>query len=61
MAEVIRIEDRQVRTPRKMTTEAAPDRNAVILMFTGIRYERLDGGPDDAILGKPAQGGNKKH
>ena len=61
MADVIRIEDRQLRVPRKMAPEAAAEKKAVILLFTGIRYERLDGAPAENIAGNPAHGASKKH
>lgn len=64
MAEVIRLEDRLVRAPPKPSMGPVVPSSAVILLFTGIRYERLDGHPDNTPA-KPArgsaQGKAKKH
>ncbi|MBP1859763.1 hypothetical protein [Rhizobium herbae] len=60
MAEVIRLEDRLVRAPPKPSMGAVVPGKAVILLFTGIRYERLDGHPGGAPV-KPAEGKAKKH
>lgn len=60
MAEVIRLGDRTPRTPRKLTSDQAQPNKAVILLFTGIRYERLDG-PSSGPTKSPLQGGRKKH
>lgn len=60
MAEVIRLEDRVTRAPPKPSMGAVVPSKAVILLFTGIRYERLDGHPDGSPA-KPAQGKAKKH
>lgn len=60
MAEVIRIEDRLVRAPPKSSMGPIAPSNAVILLFTGIRYERLDGHPSGTPA-KPAQGNSKTH
>lgn len=60
MAEVIRIEDRLVRAPPKPSMGPVVPSNAVILLFTGIRYERLDGRTGD-IPPRPAKGNSKKH
>lgn len=60
MADVIRLGDRTPRAPRKLASDQAEPNKAVILLFTGIRYERLDGetgGPAKT----PLQGGRKKH
>ena len=59
MAEVIRIEDRLTRAPPKPAMGPVPPGNAVILLFTGIRYERLDG--YRSATPKPAPGQPKKH
>jgi hypothetical protein len=40
MADVIRLQDRKVKVPRRRPITAA---SAKVLFFTGIRYERLDG------------------
>ena len=62
MADVIRLGDRTPRTPRKSTSDQVQNNKAVILLFTGIRYERLDG-----QTGGPAKtpfqgsGSRKKH
>ena len=40
MADVIRLQDRKVKIPRKRPVTAG---GAKVLFFTGIRYERLDG------------------
>ncbi|WP_139276000.1 hypothetical protein [Pararhizobium antarcticum] len=61
MADVIRMEGRTPRTPRKLPGEQAPSSEAVILLFTGIRYERLDGQTDGGPAKTPLQGGRKKH
>ncbi|MCV9997760.1 hypothetical protein OE766_05830 [Pararhizobium sp. YC-54] len=66
MADVIRLEDRLVRAPPKPSMGPIAPSNAVILLFTGIRYERLDGHPDDTLSkpapgAKPAPGRAKKH
>lgn len=42
MADIIRIEERLSRSDRKMAMGAPAGQKAVILLFTGIRYERLD-------------------
>lgn len=42
MADVIRIEDRLTRSPPKPSMGPVAPSDAVILLFTGIRYERLD-------------------
>ncbi|WP_438749484.1 hypothetical protein [Pararhizobium sp. O133] len=60
MAEVIRIEDRLVRSPPKPSMGPVVPSNAVILLFTGIRYERLDGHPGGAPA-KPVPSRAKKH
>lgn len=61
MADVIRMEGRAPRTPRKPSGEKALPNNAVILLFTGIRYERLDGQTGGGPAKTPLQGGRKKH
>ena len=43
MADIIRIEERLSRSDRKMAMGAPAGQKAVILLFTGIRYERRDG------------------
>jgi hypothetical protein len=60
MAEVIRIEDRLTRVPAKPVTGPVAPSNAVILLFTGIRYERLDGHRGAMPL-KPFPDHSKKH
>ena len=60
MADVIRLEDRLVRAPPKPSMGPIAPSNAVILVFTGIRYERLDGHPGGAPV-KPSEGKAKKH
>ncbi len=60
MAEVIRLEDRVVRAPPKPSMGPVAPSNAVILLFTGIRYERLDDHPGGTPA-KPAHGKAKKH
>lgn len=40
MADVIRMQDRKVKRPRRRPLPAG---SAKVLFFTGIRYERLDG------------------
>ncbi|ASY55697.1 MULTISPECIES: hypothetical protein [Sinorhizobium] len=40
MADVIRLQDRKVKMPRRRPVTAG---SAKVLFFTGIRYERLDG------------------
>ncbi|WP_455272268.1 hypothetical protein [Rhizobium herbae] len=60
MADVIRLEDRVVRPPPKPSMGPIAPSNAVILLFTGIRYERLDGHPGDTPA-KKAPGRAKKH
>ncbi|WEX78363.1 hypothetical protein PYH37_003244 [Sinorhizobium numidicum] len=40
MADVIRMQDRKVKTPRRPPVTSG---GAKVLLFTGIRYERLDG------------------
>jgi hypothetical protein len=42
MADIIRIEERLPRLSRRMPADVAAGKDAVILLFTGIRYERLD-------------------
>lgn len=65
MAEVIRIEDRLTRAPPKPAMGPVAPSNAVILLFTGIRYERLDGHRGDGHRGKtppkPVPDQSKKH
>ena len=41
MADVIRMQDREVKRPRRRLPVAAG--GAKVLFFTGIRHERLDG------------------
>jgi len=60
MAEVIRIEDRLTRAPPKPAMGPVAPSNAVILLFTGIRYERLDG-HRGATPPKPVPDQTKKH
>jgi len=60
MAEVISLEDRLVRAPPKPSMGPIAPSNAVILLFTGIRYERLDGHPGD-VPEKKTPGRAKKH
>ncbi|KQY20111.1 hypothetical protein ASD31_05015 [Rhizobium sp. Root482] len=60
MADVIRIEDRLVRAPPKTGTQPAVHGDAVILMFTGIRYERLDDHPGGNPA-TPLRSKSKKH
>ncbi|MCA1489711.1 hypothetical protein [Sinorhizobium alkalisoli] len=54
MADVIRMEDRKVKRPRRRPVTSG---SAKVLFFTGIRYERLDGrGPQpSAPAGKHAK------
>jgi hypothetical protein len=40
MADVIRMQDRKVKVPRRRPVTSG---SAKVLFFTGIRYERLDG------------------
>lgn len=40
MADVIRMQDRKVQRPRRPPVKSG---SATVLLFTGIRYERLDG------------------
>jgi hypothetical protein len=58
MADVIRIEDRLVRAPPKPSMGPVAPGNAVVLLFTGIRYERLDSG---ATPLEPVPDKAKKH
>ena len=58
MADIIRIEERLPRLTRRMAMDAPASDMAVILLFTGIRYERLD--KADGIETPPAKTG-KKH
>ncbi|KQV37323.1 hypothetical protein ASE23_01350 [Rhizobium sp. Root73] len=60
MAEIIRLEDRLVRAPPKPSMGPIVPSKALILLFTGIRYERLDGHPDNTPA-KPAPSRAKKH
>ncbi|TCM55685.1 MULTISPECIES: hypothetical protein [unclassified Rhizobium] len=66
MADVIRLQDRQHRGGRKMTPDGARQ-DATILLFTGIRYERMDGAPattgphPKASAVKPLNGSTHKH
>lgn len=60
MAEVISLEDRLVRAPPKPSMGPIAPSNAVILLFTGIRYERLDGHPG-YVPEKKTPGRAKKH
>lgn len=57
MAEVIRLEDRVSRAPPKPVIGPIARREAEILLFTGIRYERLDTLPEKT----PVSGRSKKH
>lgn len=68
MADIIRIEERFQRSTRRMTADAAAGTDAVILLFTGIRYERLDTvesvgrvGPVKGALHKTKFQKSKKH
>ncbi|WP_426228585.1 hypothetical protein [Pararhizobium sp. DWP3-4] len=60
MADVIRLEERLVRAPPKPSMGPVAPGNAVILLFTGIRYERLDGHPGH-VPAKKTPGSAKKH
>jgi hypothetical protein len=60
MAEVIRIEDRLTRAPPKPAMGPVAPSNAVVLLFTGIRYERLDG-DHGATPPQPVPDQTKKH
>nr|WP_225167634.1 hypothetical protein [Ensifer sp. IC4062] len=40
MADVIRMQDRRVQKPQRRPVKSG---SATVLLFTGIRYERLDG------------------
>lgn len=59
MADVIRLEDRVSRSPPKPSMGPVVASNAVILMFTGIRYERLGGPVSTPLLNPPDKA--KKH
>ncbi|WP_156373793.1 MULTISPECIES: hypothetical protein [unclassified Rhizobium] len=59
MAEVIRIEERLTRAPPKPSMGPIAPSNAVILLFTGVRYERLDGHPGSTPA-KPVSGRTRK-
>ncbi|MDQ0319587.1 hypothetical protein QO002_001725 [Pararhizobium capsulatum DSM 1112] len=58
MADIIRIEERLPRFARRMPTDVAT--KAEILLFTGIRYERLDK-TETVELDSPVKTGGKKH
>ncbi len=58
MADIIRIEERLQRSGRKMAMDAAAGDKAVILLFTGIRYERLD---KTTVIETPPAKTGKKH
>ncbi|WP_275789641.1 hypothetical protein [Pararhizobium gei] len=53
MADIIRLEDRLTRSPPKPSLGPAVANRAVILLFTGIRYERLNGQADVPLLNPP--------
>lgn len=57
MADIIRIDERLSRPDRKMAMDRTAGHEAVILLFTGIRYERLD--RSDTIAPAPVKSGNK--
>lgn len=59
MADVIRLEDRVSRSPPKPSMGPVIANNAVILLFTGIRYERLGGQVGQPLLTPPDKA--KKH
>lgn len=65
MADVIKLQDRQHRGGRKMNPDGARQ-DATILLFTGIRYERIDGvtlpkvSPGVSTI-KPLNGSTNKH
>ncbi|MCD7111030.1 hypothetical protein LRX75_18505 [Rhizobium sp. DKSPLA3] len=65
MADVIRLQDRQHRGGRKMNA-GGTRQDATILLFTGIRYERMDGVtlpkvPTGVSAIKPLNGSTQKH
>lgn len=65
MADVIKLQDRQHRGGRKMNPDGVRQ-DATILLFTGIRYERMDGvtlpkvSPGVSTI-KPLNGSTHKH
>ncbi|WP_156379839.1 MULTISPECIES: hypothetical protein [unclassified Rhizobium] len=66
MADVIRLQDRRPRGGRKAGADGARQ-DATILLFTGIRYERMDGTPvtsgplAKASAVKPLNSSTQKH
>lgn len=50
MADIVRIKDRM---GHRSTTPAEADREAVVLMFTGVRYEKTTGRimPSEVLVG----------
>lgn len=60
MANVIRLQDHASRTKPK-TNELPADQKAAILMFTGIRYERMDGDQPDKPTSTSLPGAHQKH
>ncbi|MFP5075747.1 hypothetical protein ACLE20_00400 [Rhizobium sp. YIM 134829] len=60
MTNVIMLKDHLSRS-RQRSGELPADRKAAILMFTGIRYERMDDRRADAPPSSPLPGANQKH
>lgn len=60
MANVIRLKDHLSRS-RPKSGDLPADREAAILMFTGIRYERMDQRDSERANPSPLPGANQKH
>jgi len=57
MENIIELAERRPKMPRRLPNEPT---EAKILLFTGVRYERLDRFPRPTATKKPARADNKK-
>ncbi|SEL27859.1 hypothetical protein [Xaviernesmea oryzae] len=57
MADVIRLQDHAARASRRSATPAQAGQDAVVLMFTGIRYERIEDQKPQRDMPQPLNSG----
>ena len=57
MENIIELAEKRSKVPRRLPNEPT---GAKILLFTGVRYERLDRFPCPTATKKPARADNKK-
>ncbi|MEZ2129004.1 MULTISPECIES: hypothetical protein [unclassified Sinorhizobium] len=57
MENIIELAEKRSKVPRKLPSEPT---EAKILLFTGVRYERLDRFPSATTTKNPARADNKK-